>query len=102
MTVTATLNDPSLAVDDADRVLLACPVDPGEHVNTSCARTSPIAGGEVPWWSLTDGAPAARLHVATQGTSTERREALVSCWPSARASRVGAFPAPAGTKEDEQ
>jgi hypothetical protein len=59
-------------------------------------------GGEVPWRVLIDGALAAQLPVATQDTSTERREALVSCWPSARASTLGALPASADTPEDDQ
>jgi hypothetical protein len=98
--MTAALEAPPVSLDDADRVLLAC--DPGEHDTTSSDRTSPTAGGEVPWWSLTDGARKARLPVATRGTSTERRDALVSSWRSARASDAGAVPAPAGTQEDDQ
>jgi hypothetical protein len=44
----------------------------------------------------------ARLPVATQGTSTERRKAPVSSWPSARASADGGLPTPAGNTEDDQ
>jgi hypothetical protein len=32
----------------------------------------------------------------------ENLDALVSCWPSARASDRGALPASAGTQEDDQ
>jgi hypothetical protein len=105
MAVAAALDDPALGVAHAHGVLLAGPVDPGELFPThdcSFRRTLTVAGGEVPWWSLTDGALTAQLPVATEGTSTERREALVSCWPSARASELGALPASAGTQEDDQ
>ena len=61
-----------------------------------------IPGDIDPSRSLTDGALMARLPVATRGASTERREALVSCWPSERASDGGALPASAGTQEDDQ
>jgi hypothetical protein len=103
--VAAALQDPPLAVDDAAGVLLAGPVDPSETTITHVCSLRPaltVAGGEVPWRVLTDGALTARLPVAARGTSTERREALVSCWPSARASDAGALPTSAGTKEDDQ
>jgi hypothetical protein len=61
-----------------------------------------VAGGEVPWRVLIDGALRARLPVAAQGTSTDRREALVSRWPSDRASTLGALPTAAGLTEDDQ
>jgi hypothetical protein len=60
------------------------------------------AGDEVPWQVLIDGALRARLPVAAQGTSTDRREALVSRWPSKRASAEGALPTAAGDTEDDQ
>jgi hypothetical protein len=45
----------------------------------------------------------ARLPVARSGhTSTDRREAQVSCWASARASAVGALPTTVGNTEDGQ
>jgi hypothetical protein len=104
--VPAALDDPPVRVDHAHRVLGTGPVDPGEPTllshNHSLRPTLTIAGGEVPWRSLTDGALTAQLPVAAQGTSTERREAPVSCGPSARASNRGALPAPAGTQEDDQ
>jgi hypothetical protein len=106
MPVTATLEDPPVAVDHTDRMLLAGPIDPSEatllHDVSLHPMTLTAAGGEVPWRSLIDGALTAQLPVAAQGTSTDRREALVSCWPSARASAVGALPAAAGTTEDDQ
>jgi hypothetical protein len=51
---------------------------------------------------LIDGALTVRLPVAAQGTSTDRREALVLCWPSARASDVGAALTTVGNTEDDQ
>ena len=105
MTVAATLDDPPVGVNDADGVLLAGPVDPSEPTllhHSSLRSTLTVAGGEVPWRVLTDGALTAQLPVATRGTSTERREALVSCWPSARASDAGALPTSAGNTEDDQ
>jgi hypothetical protein len=44
----------------------------------------------------------AQLPAATRGTSTERREALVSSWPSARASALGALPTSADNTKDDQ
>ena len=99
MTVSAALGDPPVGIDDTHRVLLAGPVHTGEPAlihNSSCRSTLTVAGGEVPWRVLTDGALTAQLPVATRGTSTERREALVSSWPSARASDAGALPTSAG------
>ena len=95
------LDDPPVGVDDADRVFFAGPVDPRKHLTTPLAWLT-VAGGEVPWRVLIDGALTAQLPVATQGTSTDRREALVSCWPSTRASAAGALPATAGIPEDDQ
>jgi hypothetical protein len=79
MPIAATLHDPPVDVDHADRVLLAGPVDPSEAIphDSSLPSMLTVAGGELPWWSLTDGALMARLPVATRGTSTDRREALV-------------------------
>jgi hypothetical protein len=91
----AALDDPLLGVDLVHGVFLAGPVDPGElprAYDCSSRPTLTVAGGEVPWWALTDDALTAQLPVATQGTSTKRREALVTCWPSQRASDVGAPP----------
>jgi hypothetical protein len=104
VTEAPTLNDPPLAVDHADGVLLAGPINAGEAFLHDYLLGTPLTcvGGEVPWRVLTDGALTARLPVATRGTSTERREALVSCWPSTRASAGGALPASADTKEDDQ
>jgi len=39
---------------------------------------------------------------ATQGTSTDHRETLVSSWPSARASALGVLPVTVGNREDDQ
>jgi hypothetical protein len=97
--------DAPIGVDHAAGVLLAGPVDPREATLThdpSSPDTLTVAGGEVPWRSLTDGALTAQLPVAAQGTSTDRREALVSSWPSERASDLGALPTAAGTQEDDQ
>jgi hypothetical protein len=99
MPIAAALHDPPLLVNDAYRVLLAGPIDPSEttlllHDHASPRRLT-VVGGEVPWRMLTDGALTARLPIAARGTSTERREALVSNWPSARASAKGALPASA-------
>lgn len=105
MTVATPLDDPPVAIDDAAGVFLAGPIDTSEarlrHDHSPPSRLTD-AGGEVPWWSLIDGALKAQLPVATQGTSTDRREALVSCWPSHRASALGALPTAAGTTEDDQ
>jgi hypothetical protein len=104
MAIAASLEDPSIGINDARGVLLAGPVDASEPAlhSSSCRSTLTVAGGEVPWRVLTDGALTAQLPVATRGTSTERREALVSSWPSARASDAGALPTSAGTTEDDQ
>jgi hypothetical protein len=105
MSIAATLDDPSIGVVDADGVLLAGPVDPSKTLiwhGSSLKTTLTVAGDEVPRRVLTDGALKAQLFVATQGTSTDRREALVSCWPSARASAAGALPTTAGTQKDDQ
>ena len=97
------LHDAGVLVNDAYRVLLACPVNPSHvaHLITSPVRLTDV-GGEVPWRVLTDGALTAQLPVVAQGTSTERREALVSSWPSERASAAGALPPFADTKKDDQ
>jgi hypothetical protein len=105
MTVAAPFHDPPVSVVDATSVFLAGPIDASKRAlthNPSHRSTLTVAGGEVPWRVLTDGALTAQLPVATRGTSTERREALVSCWPSNRASERGALPASAGTTEDDQ
>jgi hypothetical protein len=105
MPVAAPLDDPPIGVDHADGVLLIGPIDSSEGITDDSSlqpTTLTAAGGEVPWRVLIDGALRARLPVAAQGTSTDRREALVSCWPSTRASAVGALPATAGTTEDDQ
>jgi hypothetical protein len=105
MTVTTPFDDPAVSVDHAHGVFLASPVDASE-VTSHDSSLQPLmltaAGGEVPWRLLIDGAQVARLPVAALGTSTDRREALVSCWPSARASELGALPTAAGTTEDDQ
>jgi len=59
-------------------------------------------GGEVPWRVLIHGAQTAQLPVAALGTSTVRREALVSHWPSARASGAGALPTTADLLEVDE
>jgi hypothetical protein len=105
MPVAAALDDPPVTIDDAHRVLLAGPIDASEP--TLCHLCSLLTvltatGGEVPWRVLTDGALRAQLPVATPGTSTQRREALVSSWPSARASDAGALPTSAGNRKDDQ
>jgi hypothetical protein len=104
--IATALHDPPVTVVDADRVLLAGPINASKRValahNSSSPSTLTVAGGEVPWRVLTDGALTAQLPVATRGTSTERREALVSRWPSARASDAGALPTSAGTTKDDQ
>jgi hypothetical protein len=46
--------------------------------------------------------PKVGLRLPSRGTSTERREALVSCWPSARASATGALPTSADNRKDDQ
>jgi hypothetical protein len=105
MAIATSFNDPSIGIDDTDSVLLTGPIDASEPAlshDSSRRSTLTVAGGEVPWRVLTDGALPARLPVATRGTSTERREALVSSWPSARASDTGALPTSAGTTEDDQ
>src|SRR5439155_3317123 len=103
---TAPFDDPAVFVDDAAGVFLAGPIDPSEalfwHDPHLRPRRLTDAGGEVPWRSLIDGAQTARLPVAALGTWTDRREALVSCWPSARASTDGALPTAAGTRKDGQ
>jgi hypothetical protein len=100
----AALDNSTLSVIDADGALLAGPSDLSEAILTHnfSLRTLTGTGGEVPWWSLANGALKARLPAATQGTSMERREALISSWPSARASDPGALPASAGPKEEDQ
>jgi hypothetical protein len=60
------------------------------------------AGGELPSRVLIDRALRARLPVAAQATSTDRREPLVSRWPSSWASTGGALPGAAGTAGDAQ
>jgi hypothetical protein len=105
MPVAATFDDPSTLVDHAARVLLAGPIDASKTLLHSYSFQPSIltaADGEVPWRLLTDGALTARLPVAAQGTSTDRREALVSCWPSARASVVGALPTTVGNTKDDR
>jgi hypothetical protein len=105
MAIAAPFEDPSVTVNHAASVLGAGPVNPGEATvshDTSHLPALTVAGGEVPWRVLTDGALMAQLPVATRGTSTEHREALVSYWPSARASDAGALPASAGIQEDDQ
>ena len=92
MAIAAPLDDPAVAVGDASGVLLAGPIDPGAATLVHDSSLRPVtltaAGGEVPWRVLIDGALTARLPVASSGTSTDRREALVSHWPSARASAL--------------
>jgi hypothetical protein len=78
---------PSGLIDDADRVLLLRPIDPGavsfRHVRTSslasfrCGET----GREVPLRVLIARRSEARRPVAASGAS-HRREALLSTWPS--------------------
>jgi hypothetical protein len=99
---TSALDDPSLLIDDTDRVLLAGPVDPSNvaHPRYVTAVALTAFGGEVPWRVLADGAQAAQPPVVAQGTSTERREAQVSCRPAHPASDGGALPPSADTKED--
>ena len=106
MTVAASFDDPPIAIVDAHRVLGAGPINSSGPTLTHNSSLQPTiltaAGDEVPWRLLIDGALRARLPVAAQGTSTDRREALVSRWPSARASNAGALPTAAGTTEDDQ
>jgi hypothetical protein len=61
-----------------------------------------IVGSEVPWRMLTDGALTRNSLLPLLGTSTERREALVSKRPSARASAKGALPASADNPKLDQ
>jgi hypothetical protein len=92
-------------VHHARCVFLAGPIhtsEPSFLQESSSQRTLTVVGGEIPWRLLTDGALTAQLPVATRGTSTERREALVSCWPSARASELGALPTSADNTKDDQ
>jgi hypothetical protein len=103
--IATALGDAPVGVHDAGSMLLAGPIDPGEPVlshRCSPSSTLTVAGGEVPWRMLTDSALTTQLRVATQGTSTDRREALVSSRPSARARDSGARPTSAGTQEDDQ
>jgi hypothetical protein len=104
MPVAPTLDDPPVPVDNADGVLLAGPIDASEP--TPChdhlQSTLPVAGDEVPWRGLIDGALTAQVPVAARGTSTDHRETQLSRWPSARARRAGVLPVTAGTPEDDQ
>ena len=106
MAIATPLDDPAVAVGDARGVFFAGPIDASEttlvHDSSLQSMILTAAGGEVPWRVLIDGALRARLPVAAQGTSTDRREALVSLWPSTRASAFGALPAAAGTTKDDQ
>ena len=106
MAIATPLDDPAVAVGNASGVFFAGPIDASEATLVHDSSLQPVmltaAGGEVPWRVLIDGALRARLPVAAQGTSTDRREALVSLWPSTRASAFGALPAAAGTTKDDQ
>jgi hypothetical protein len=86
-------------------MLLSGPIDASKTTtHNDFLSSSDLTGadGEVPSRLLTDGALMARLPVAAQGTSTNRRETLVSSWPSARASEIGVLPATVGNTKDDQ
>jgi hypothetical protein len=105
MTVAATLNDPPVAVDNADGMLLAGLIDASEatlshHHSLRSALT--VAGEEVPWRGLIDGALTAQVPVAARGTSPDHRETPLSRWPSTRARLAGVLPVTAGNPEDDQ
>src|SRR5207302_221881 len=72
LSVATTLDDPPIGIVDAHRVLLAGPVNSRKH-RTPFDRPGLHAGEEVPWRALIGGALRARLPVAAQGTSTDRR-----------------------------
>jgi len=72
VSVATTLDDPPIGIVDAHRVLLAGPVNSRKH-RTPFDRPGLHAGEEVPWRALIGGALRARLPVAAQGTSTDRR-----------------------------
>src|SRR5919201_3914486 len=80
------LDSTSLGVEDHEPVLLARQVEPaGASLHrssfTRVAERGPT--GEVPWRMLIDGPSVGRRPVAAPGAS-HRREAQVSCGPSAR------------------
>ena len=86
-----------------ERHQLDCELDQPRAQRLDPALIMPVAASlEVPWRVLIDGALRVRLPVAAQGTATDRREALVSYWPSARTSDAGALPTAAGIPEDDQ
>src|SRR5205814_7600108 len=80
------LQPAAVRVDDDQPVLLARQVDPsGALLHRSSFALGAGCGptGEVPWRMLIGGPSAGRRPVAAPGAS-HRREALVSCGPSAR------------------
>jgi hypothetical protein len=104
MPVAATLDHPPGLVDHAARMFLDGPIGASKTTfhNRSFQSTNLTApDGEVPWRLLTDGALTAQLPVAAEGISTDRREALVSCSASARASALGALPTTVGNGKDD-
>lgn len=70
VTVAAAFEDPPARVNHTHCVLGASPINPGETIlsqDCSLRPTRTVADGEVPWWSLTDGALSARPPVADSG-----------------------------------